>query len=698
MQTNALTRKFQQAIALHQQGRLAQAEALYRQVLQINPRHVDALHSLGLIAAQSGQAQRAVKLFDQAITLNPKLPAPYSNRGNVLLELQQHAAALASFDQALALKPDFADALNNRGNALQKLNRPVEAVASYDRALALNPGYAAALYNRGNALQSLDRYADALASCDRALALRPDYIDAWNGRGLALQCLGRLDEALASFNKALILRPNHFAALMNRGNTLREMGRYHDALTDYATGLAIQPDYHCLLGDWLHTRMKICDWTGIDSGFARLVAGIDVGQHLASPFAALGLPHALSPAQQRRCAEQLVEIKYPAVAAAVNRAPRAPHERIRLGYFSADLYSHATAHLMAGLFEQHDRTQFEVIAFSFGPANFDPVRSRLEAAFDQFHEVHNQSDAAITALSAHLGIDIAIDLKGFTQHGRTGIFARRAAPLQINYLGYPGTMGADYMDYLIADPHLITPDDTAFYSEKIVWLPHSYQVNDASRVIADRQFSRREAGLPEQGFVFCCFNNNWKITAEVFALWMQVLQQVDGSVLWLFEDNAPAAANLRREAQQRGVAAERLVFAPRLPLPEHLARHRLADLFLDTLPYNAHTTASDALWAGLPVLTRRGSTFAGRVGASLLTAVNLPELITHTPDDYLALALELANNAPKRIALRERLAENRLTQPLFDTTRFARHIEAAYREMWQRHQAGLPPDHIVVPA
>jgi predicted O-linked N-acetylglucosamine transferase (SPINDLY family) len=326
------------------------------------------------------------------------------------------------------------------------------------------------------------------------------------------------------------------------------------------------------------------------------------------------------------------------------------------------------------------------------------MRGRLESAFDQFHDVGQLSDNAIADLAVRLGVDIAIDLKGFTQHARTGIFAQRIAPVQVNYLGYPGTMAADYIDYLIADPIVIPPEQSKHYSEKIVWLPNCYQVNDDQRTLAGHAFSRQAAGLPEQGFVFCCFNNNWKITPDVFGLWMQLLQRVPGSVLWLLEDTPLAAANLRRAAQQHGVAAGRLVFAPRMKLNLHLARHRVADLFLDTLPYNAHTTASDALWAGLPVLTRQGETFASRVAASLLKAVGLPEMITKSADAYLALALELANDAPRMAALRRQLADNRLTQPLFDTRLSARYIEAGYTAIWQRHQAGLPPDHIVIEA
>ena len=325
------------------------------------------------------------------------------------------------------------------------------------------------------------------------------------------------------------------------------------------------------------------------------------------------------------------------------------------------------------------------------------MRQRLKVAFDKFIDVRNMSDRDVALLARSLEIDIGIDLNGFTEGERTDIFAMRAAPIQVSYLGYPGTMGADYIDYLIADPTLISASHQPHYTEKIVYLPNSYQPNDRKRRISDKVFTRAEAGLPQEGFVFCCFNNNYKITPDIFESWMRILGRVGGSVLWLFEDNEIAARNLKKEASVRDIDPERLVFARHMALPEHLARHRLADLFLDTLPYNAHTTASDALWAGLPVLTQIGETFAGRVAASLLNAVRLPELITTTRDAYEELAVELATDPAKLAGIKQKLSDNRLTTPLFDTELFAKHIEAAYMQMYERYQAGLPPDHIHVP-
>ena len=691
---DVIAAKLEQALALHQQGQLQRAEALYREILQEQPRHFDALHFLGIAAGQQGRAEAAVDLFTRALAINGNDAATHSDLGNALLALRRYDDAIASCDRALGLEPESAEAHFNRGVALQCLRRREEALASYERALVNRPDFAAALYHRGNALQSLNRTGEALASYERALAIQPDYPEALNYRGIALQILKRPEEALASYAQALAIQPDYVEALSNQGGALRALRRPEEALTSYARALAINPDFPFLMGTCLNTRMQVCDWTGLSAAIKALAAGIDAGQRVASPFSLLAAPATLL--QQRHCAEIFVQDKFPAGTSVPGDRPRSPHERLRLGYFSADFHDHPTAYLLAELIERHDRTRFEVTAFSFGPPATDAMRARLEAAFDRFIDVRTQSGAAIGLLARELEVDIAVDLKGFTEDSRTDIFAARAAPLQVNYLGFPGTMGASYMDYLIADRTLIPDGHLAGYAETIVYLPHSYQPNDAHRVIADRRFTRQEVGLPGQGFVFCCFNINWKITPDVFAIWMRLLARVEGSVLWLIEGNPAAARNLRAESEKRGIAAARLVFAPHMSLPEHLARHRLADLFLDTLPCNAHTTASDALWAGLPVLTQLGETFAGRVAASLLRAVGLPELVTESAQAYDALALELASNAPKLAALRERLAANRLTEPLFDTALFTRHIEVAYTAMWQRHQAGLPPEHIVV--
>lgn len=718
----------QQAAAAYSRRNWVEAERLCRLMLDAKADYFDALTLLGIIAAQTQRMQEAAELFGRAVTANPDDALAHLKRGNALEELKRLDEALASYEQAIKLKPEFAEAHGNRGNALKELKRPDEALASYGQAIKLKPDYAEACsnrgtvlqelkrldealasyqqaiklepgqpdtyYNLGTALQELKRLDEAVASYERAIELKPGYAVAFNNRGNALRELGRLDEALASFERAIALQPDHAEAWSNRGNALEELKRPDEALASYEQAIRLEPDLEYLRGAWLHAKTMLCNWTDLENQTAGLMAKIDNGEKASSSFAVLALTS--SSRLQRKATETWVNDKHPLRTGLPGIPERHRHGKIRIGYFSADFHDHATTYLMAGLLEQHDKEKFEITAFSFGPDKDDEMRKRVAAAVDRFIDVRDQSDKDVALLSRRNEIDIAVDLKGFTRDSRVDIFACRAAPLQINYLGYPGTMAAGYIDYLIADETLIPEESRRHYSERVVYLPNSYQVNDASRRIADKVFSREELALPKSGFVFCCFNNNYKINPGTFNGWMRMLKQVEGSVLWLFEDNAAAANNLRKEAELRGVAAERLVFAGRMPQAEHLARHRAADLCVDTLPYCAHTTASDALWAGLPVLTRTAESFASRVAASLLNAIGLPELIAATQEEYETLAIELAINPERLKEIREKLERNRLIAPLFNTRLFTRHIEAAFTQMVERHQAGLPPDHIFV--
>ena len=758
----ALQAKLNQGMALHQQGKLADAERCYGEVLQRQPDHFDALHLLGVITCQTRRTDRGVELIKRAIGLNPKIAAAHSNLGNALMDLKRPGEALASYDKAIALKPDFAEAHNNRGNALNALNRPEEAIASCDNAIALNPNYANAYNNRGNALKDLKRPKEAIASFDKAIALKPDFAEAHNNRGNALKELKHPEEAIASFNKAIALKPdfaeahnncgnalkelkhpeealasydkaialkpdyaeahnnrgNALSALNrpeeaiascdnaialnpdyanaynNRGNALKSLNRYEEALASYDKAIALKPDIEFLYGNLLFMKMMICDWSNLKTQFVQLVQRIDHAEKVSHPFTLFAATN--SPELQRKAAEIYALARYPFNSALPKIAKRRRHNKIRIGYFSSDFRNHAGAYSMVEMFERHDRSKFEIIGFSFSPKSAYELKSRLEPAFDKFIDVNSYKDLDVAQLARNMEIDIAIDRNGFANYCRPNIFAARAAPLQVSFRGFPATMGTDYTDYLIADPVVVPADHRENYSEKIAYLPNSCQVYDTKQLIPDKIVSREQVGLPRNGFVFCSFNNNYKITPEVFDCWMRILKQVDGSVLWLLGDITKAKSNLRKEAEIRGLNPERLIFAKRMPPPDHLARHRLAGLFLDTLPCNAHTTASDALWTGLPVLTRIGETFAGRVAASLLNAIGLPELITSTPQAYEALAIELATNPEKLAAIKRKVANNRLTTPLFDIQTFTRHIEAAYTMMYERYLADLPPDHIYV--
>ena len=682
-------RLFLDALALHEKGELEQAKATYEQALELAPGRASVMNNLAAVCLALSQFTEARRLSESILENNPEDDTALLNLAHCQIRLDLAAEALVSCEKILKIRPGNPDALNNRGNALLALKRPQDALADYDRALAARPGYADAHYNRGNALLELVRAGEALASYDRALALKPDHADALFNRGNALRKIGRLEEALASYDGALAIKPGDASVLNNRGLVLQALNRREELIGNYQRLLGAAPDFPYVRGYLLHAQLDCCEWAGYDQEVAQITRDVRAGQRADSPFHFLAISE--SAADQLQCARTCVADEYPAASRPVWRGERYNHARIRVAYLSADLHNHAVPYLIAGLFEAHDRARFEITAVSLGPDRNDEMKSRLKAGVDRFIEVANHQDGEVASLLRDLEIDIAVDLQGYTRGCRTGIFSRRAAPVQVNYLGYPGTMGAEYLDYILGDRHVIPPEHHACYAEKVAWLPHCYQVNDSRRKIAERTPTRAELGLPENGFVFCCFNNNYKIAPRVFDLWMRLLDRVEGSVLWLLEDNEAAKRNLRWVAGQRGVAPGRLVFAPRVKMEEHLARQRRADLFLDTLPYNAHVTASDALWAGLPLLTRQGGAFAGRVAASLLNAVGMEELVTTTWEDYEQLALNLATDSERLAGIRARLARNRATHPLFDTDRFRRHIEAAYTVMWERAQRGQPP-------
>ena len=680
---------------LRQVGQLEEAVASYDRTLALQPQRADAWNNHGNTLMALRRPAEALDSFDRARTLDPKLADAWNNRGNALLDLDQTAAALASYDQALALQPQRADAWQNRGNALLALRRINEALASYDQALAVDRDNADGWYNRGIALLALPQPETALTSFNQALRLKPDFAAAHHNQGVALAQLGRLEAALASFDRALRIKPDLGDAHYSRGNVLKDLQRHDEALLSYRRALELTPDAPLLFGSYLHSKMQLCDWEEFADNVATYEADITTGRRLTEPFICLALLD--RPELQQIAARRYTEARYPRNQALGPFSARAAGAKLRVGYYSADFRQHPVAFLMAGLFEVHDRRDCEWYGFALGPACADAMRQRLSRAFDNFLEVGHLSDEDIAKRSRALGIDIAVNLGGYTQHHRMGAFAAGCAPIQVSYLGYPGTLGADYLDYVIADQTLLPPESQSYFTERVVYLPHSFQVNDPTRPIADRTPTRAEAGLPEQGFVYCCFNNGYKILPTTFDGWMRILHQQEAAVLWLLADHPLVAHHLRRAAEARGIDGQRLIFAQRLPQAEYLARYRMADLYLDTLPYNAGTMANDVLWAGLPLLTLRGQSFAGRMAASLLNAIGLPELVTATQQDYEALAIALAREPERLTAIRRRLAENRLSWPLFDLTRFARHLESAYRAMQARHLVGLAPGVITIP-
>ena len=666
----------------------------YKKALELSPNNVLALSNLGSSLNSIGHNHEAFSAFQKAIEIDPNEPIAWYNAANTLCDTGEYEESLTYYEQSIKLNPQYCPALINYGKALFELKRYSESLTFYDEALRINQDSLDCLINKGATLKELTRYDEAIAHFDKALSLNPDYAEGWSNKGIALNGLKRYEEAIAHFDQALSLKPEYAEGFYNKGSALNELKRYDEGIAHYDKALSLKPDIDGISGDLLQTKMKICSWSDFSESLDDISKKVIANEKTINPFSLLALND--DSALHKKCSEIYVQYlhSFNPVLGPILKRPES--QKIRVGYFSADFKNHPVAFLIAELFELHDRRQFELVGFSFDSMANNEMRQRLVKSFDHFIDVSRKSDIEVAQLCRSFNVDIAVDLTGFTQDARTGIFAHRAAPIQVNYLGYPGTMGVDYIDYIIADKTLISPDLQSCYSEKVVCLPNSYQVNDRKRLISDRQFTRQELGLPENGFVFCCFNNNFKILPTAFEGWMRILKAVEGSVLWLFQDNSWAVENLKKEAEKLGVAADRLVFAERMPLPDHLARHRLADLFLDTFPYNAHTTASDALWTGLPVLTLMGQSFASRVAASLLNAVGLPEFITTSQEEYEALAIELALSPKKLADIKLKLSNNRLTAPLFDTPLFTKHLEAAYIKMVEGYQAGLKPEYILV--
>lgn len=669
------------AVLLVRTARPAKALTSANHALSLDPRHVDAMNArtealrlLGRHAEALASSEESLEVLDQA-----EVDAA---RAAILLDLKRPEEALAAADRALARLPDAGEIHGLRANALARLHRSEDAIAAYDRALELAPDNADLLCNRAMACAEMGHLDEALAHAAAAQRLRPDFAPAYLAEAMALRGLERFADAVTACDAALARDPTLNDARLLRGMCLEALGRHEEALPDLeaAAGAGLPS----ALGASLMCGLQICEWDGYAEKAAACLADIDAGGAGTGPFAVMALE--ASPRQQQAAAATFFAAAAPAQDG--YRWPRTRNGRLKVGYFSADFFDHATSRLAAGLFEEHDRGEFEVTAFAFGNgAPGDPMRARLEKAFDRFIDVTALTPRAIVDKARAMGLHIAVDLKGFTKNSRPAVFALGAAPVQVNYLGYPGSLGSARYDYVIGDRTVTPPEHAPWFSERIVTLPHSYQVNDAKRAPAGAPPARKDLSLPDEGVVFASFNNTYKITPRVFDIWMRLLKAVDGSVLWQLGDNPAAVRNLRAEAAARGVDSARLVFAPRAAMAEHLARHGAADLFLDTFPCNAHTTASDALWAGLPVVTRMGETFTGRVAASLLSAAGLPELIAETDQDYEALALKLARTPALLAEVRDRLERNRATCPLFDTRRFTRDLEAAYRRMWATYES-----------
>ena len=672
----------QRAITAHQEGRLEEADHLYQKILETQPTHPDANHNLGVLKVLLNKSADALLLFKIAVESNPSIEQYWYSYSNTLIREKKFKEAEAISRKAIKFKPNFVTIHFNLGFILNEIGKFKEAELSYKKAITLKPEFVEAYYNLGATLQALGRTDEAVESYKKAIMLKPKFVEAHNNLGVILKDLGKFDDAEASYKKAIEYKVDYAEALSNLGEVQKSLGRIDDSLSNYKYAYQLKPDLDYLLGALIHLKMNFCIWDDLPKNINMLTKKINNGEKASTPFALLSLID--DPSIHKKAAEIYSNDKFPRS----NIFPRIPqyhdHEKIKIGYFSADFWNHPTSYLTAELYENHDRKKFEIHAFSFGLDTNDKFNIRIREGVDYFHDVQTMSDYDVVKLVRSLEIDIAIDLKGFTGMNRQGIFAMSTAPIQVSYLGYPGTMAVDYLDYLIADRTLILKEKEKDYSEKIVYMPNSYQPNVSKKSAFKSSLTRQDVGLPNRGFVFCCFNNQYKITPLTFAGWMRILKATDGSVLWLLVSNINAAKNLKKEAVKLGINEDRLIFANYIPNEEHLKRIQLADLFIDTLPYNAHTTASDALRMGLPVLTCIGDSFAGRVAASLLNAVRLPELITTSQDQYESSAIALAKNPEKMKIIKDKLINNLNKTTLYDAALYTRNLEVAYSVMYKR--------------
>ena len=660
----------------------------------IKPDYAVAYYNMGIELQEQSKLEEAIEAYNKALSIKPDYAEAYYNIGIALQEQNKLEESIEAYKKALAIKPDYAEAYNNIGNAYKNQDKPKESIEAYKKALAIKPDNAGAHINMGTVLQEQNKLEEAIEAYNKALSIKSDYAEAYYNIGIALQDQGKLEEAIEAYNKAIAIKPDHAGAYNNMGNAFKDQGKLEESIEAYNKAIAIKPDHEAARTGNLHQKALICDWDSIAKD-VNLIPELGTSKKHVSPFALLPLEDA--PDRHLTRSKIYAKANYSQKTLPPKDRPSKIPKRIRVGYFSTDFREHPVAYLIAKVLEQHNRDQFEVFGYSLHGSSSDVMRQRLAKSFDCFTDVQYMSDKDISLRVRQDKIDIAIDLNGYTQNSRTGIFAYRVAPIQINYLGYPGTLGADFMDYIVADRFLIPVENQKYFNEKPLYLPNTYMPNDDSRGLSQKLMNRSDMGLPDDAFVFCCFNNNYKISPTEFDIWMRLLTKVENSVLWLRESNQFSIVNMKSEAQKRKVDPMRLVFADKVPMDEHLARQRLADLFVDTFAFNAHTTAAEALWTGLPVVTKVGLGFAARVAGSLLNAVGLPELVTETEQDYEALILKLATHPTKLAEIKEKLAINRLTQPLFNTELYTKHLENGYQKAYQNYFQGKLPQTIIVP-
>ena len=684
------------------------SEEIISKVIKLKPKQAEIYSLYALILFNLKKFDLAIKSWEEVIKLKPNHAEAYNNRGNILFLLEKNVAAIESYKKAIEIKSDYADAYNNLGNPLWKQKKITESIENYKKALEIQPNHPEAHNNLGMAFHKLKKNEDAIKSYDAAINFKPDYAEAHYNKANLLFEIEKIDECLQSYDTAIKFKPNYAEAYFNRGSVFLAANANVEALENFKKVLEIKPDFEVLSGTLLYTKLKLCDWKNFDEDLENLKKEANDFIKKPNPYPLLFSYDSLKVQKlvakkwsEKLCKFTLGENQSPNFSKS-NKAlnlisKKEKNKKIKIGYFSADFRKHAVGNLIVNLFELHDKSKFEIYCFYFGPDTNDDVYKRISNAAYKFINVRIKGEREIAQISRDFKIDIAVDLMGYTIKNRSKIFIEKCAPLQVSYLGYPGTTGANYIDYIIADKILIPRESQEYYSEKIIYLPNTFIVNDSTKKVSEKIFRKDELDLPNNSIVFCCFNQSYKILPKTFDIWMKILKRVKGSVLWLFKSNEVSCNNLKKEAYDRGVDHKRIIFANLLPsFQEHLARYKAADLFLDTSPYNAHSTCLDALKGGLPVLTIQGETYSSRVSSSFLNLLGLNELITKSLKEYEDKAVELANDLSKLKNIKYKIQTVKDTTPLFNTKLFTNNLEKAYFEIHKKFIEHKKPESIEI--
>ena len=682
------------AVKAYNAGEIKVAKRLFAKIIKIEPNQPEANHNMGTLLVKSGNVEAALPFIKTALEANFGAAQYWFNYIDALFKLGRYdesSELLAIAKTKGCIGKAFDDLESELNSNEVRLRIRIEKLQKSD--LLAGPHAYLTHFGIGEAWQKLGKLEEAIDAYNKAISFKPDFAEAYNNIGIVLVDQGKLEEAMDAYNRALAIKPDYAEAYNNMGNALQEQGKLEEAIEAYKKALVVKPDYESARAVKLHRQAHICDWDNIATDI-KLIPKLGTFETHVPPFMLLSLEDA--PESHRLRSEIYSKARYPQKHLPLPAKPLTKPKRIRIGYFSTDFKEHPVAYLIAKVLEQHNRDQFEVFGYSLYGSSSGEMRQRLEKSFDSFTDVQSMSDRDIALQAQQDGIDIAVDLTGYTANSRSGILAFRAAPVQVNYLGYPGSMGAEFIDYIVADQHLIPPENQKHFSEKQIYLPDVYLPTDNTLPFSNEPSSRFNLGLPDSGFVFCAINNSYKVNERVFDIWMRLLKSVDGSVLWLLETNEIVKANLEKEANKRGVTSDRLVFAKKVSHEKYLSQFHQADLFLDTFPYTAGATASNALWAGLPIVTKNGQSYTARMAGSMLNAIGLPELITQTEKDYEALILDLATNPEKLTKIKEKLDANRLTHPLFNTELYTKHLENGYQQAYQNYFEGNLPKTITV--